>query len=1365
MANKKDENMVKYKSLILNNFTIVAIFLFSHLFCENSSAQHYNYAFEHFTQEDGLSNNQVQSIFQDKRGILWFGTSQGISRFDGYKFNILQNNDSDSLTLRGNLVRCIYENKNGDLFVGTENGGLNVFNREKENFSHPFDLFPALNLSQRSVNCIEEDEENHLWLGTNQGILLYKNNGELIEIKPFEGDSKKKFDDSFVRAIALSGNGDIWLGTHQGVFIYDRKLNIVSPFELPLPASRNAEIWELLIDKAGRIWIGTYDNGAFLVSENKEIIDHIIPFPENERSRTVRAITPDANDNFWFGTRGGLFVYRIGEGIIATYRHEERENKSIVGNSVLDIFHDNKGDTWIGTRNGISFLVHSKQVFRNFRAMPNDNNYLNSSEVYAFMHSENGEIWIGTEDGGINIYNPQTRQFTYITHNPDDPNSISSDCIKAFMDDGKESVWVGTFRGGINIIDKKSKKIKRVYRSNPSVANSLKDNRVWDIIRDSDNNIWVATNSGLNLYNPQTDDFTRMSFLPDNTQVNWIREDSSGEFWLGLKDEMVIFSKKGEIINRFNEQSRAFLEDSEGRFWITTIDKGVAQYDKTIGVINYYGEKQGVANNQTLCILEDANRLLWISTTHGLTRFDPATDTFHTFSARDGLQNDQFNYGAAINLPDGSLLFGGVSGCNIFDPREVRVDDYQASVILTDLRIFNRSIPIEDGKKAILTKSITETESIVLPFSKNVITVEFAALNYVNRQFNLYSHYLQGFDKEWSDPSAGRSVTYTNLDPGDYTLYIRNYLPDGRGKSTSLNIKILPPYWKTWWFKILIVIAILGIVLALVMFVLMREKLKNEITIEKIKAKKLHEFDMMKLRFFTNISHEIRTPLTLILGPLEKLKNGKAKPGEEERMIEIMYRNASQLDRLINQILDFRKIETGNLTLEFANGELTTFFRDMVSSFNHLVEQKEIELNFICHTEQIFVKFDADKLSKIVNNLISNAIKYTEQGGKIDVTLSVADETSHEDTSDLQSKKVISIAVTDTGKGIEEKNLDKIFNRFFQPDSKGEVVGTGIGLALTKELVKLHGGKIFVESELGKGSTFTVLLPYVESSSDFWTEPVSNSAAATVSADDESQTETGQMGRRVLLIVEDNEDMRTFIRLHFESTFKIIEAANGEEGWKSALKYIPDIIISDVMMPAMDGHELLKKIKTDGRTSHIPVILLTALGSKEHKLEGLSTGADDYITKPFDVAILQTKVENIFSIRQSLKQKYLSEITLQPKNIMITLPEERFLKKAIEIVEENMADADFDIEQFAAQIGVSKTQLYRKLHALTDMTVKEFVRDIRLKRAAQLLLQQGMSISEVAYAVGFKDLSHFRKSFRQEFGMNASDYVKRGNEK
>lgn len=1317
--------------------------------------------FDIFTQEEGLPNNQIQCIFQDSKGWMWIGTSQGLSRFDGYSFvNFLPESD-DSLSLQGNLIRVIKEDTSGNLLIGTENGGLNVFNREKETFSHPFELIPGLRHRDISVNDIIVGEDGRCWLATDYNVLIYESTGSIETLAPGNSDSTISLSGNYCRKIEFDRNGTLWIGTNIGLFNYMPEEDRLQLFPLPFKEFQNKEIWEIYLDDEGLVWVGTYAAGLFIIDPSQGKILKNEVNPEIDRSETVRSVSKGAFGEYWIGTRGGLFRYSKASGFTEYYKNSFLEPNSLSNNSVWAILTDAEGETWFGTRGGLNLLAKRKQAFQNYSALPGNNNYLNSSIVYALWIDKKDNIWIGTEDGGINIFDPTTKQYSYITSDDKKPYAISQNCIKAFLEhEGK--LFVTTFLGGLNVIDLQSREVRQ-YMSDNNLAGSISDNRVWDLCIDMDQQIWIATSRGVDRFEYQTHKFIHYPQLCGNEHVQWIETDTHGNIWMGSIDEIVVYSHDMNVIKRYDERSRSMFEDSKNRIWIATEDKGLALYSIDEGPQKYYGHEQGLANRQALCVLEDNNMNLWISTLNGLSKFDPSTEVFQSFTTSDGLGNNQFCYGAACKSRSGELLFGSLSGFDLIEPKEIHPEDADVPLVFTDLKIFNQSVSIGDEEQDVLKKSISESKKLVLTSKQDVFTLEFAALNFVNSENNFYTYKLDGLFREWITPSHDRLASFTNLNPGNYTLRVKRILMENgaESKELTLNIVVLPPFWKTGWFIAIIFMLLLFMVYILVRFFINREKIKNQLVLEKINARKLHEVDMLKLKFFTNISHEIRTPLTLILGPLEKMLNGQHLNDELRENLKMMHRNAQNLNRLMTQLIDFRKLQSGNLRLDLTEADIVSFIRNIVNSFSSLASDKEIRLTFTSLKKQLFVSFDADKIEKILNNLLSNAFKYTESNGSISVNLSLifdSDEDSFSDEDD--ERPFIEISIKDTGKGIQSNNLDKIFGRFFQSGDGDKNAGVGIGLALVKELVELHKGKIFVTSKPGKGTKFTIRIPSnIAQEVNISREDTNPATSIEKQIPYDEEVMMDDYASPVMLIVEDNMDVRQFIRTHFHSLYKIIEANNGAEGLKLATESIPDIIISDIIMPNMDGYELCKRLKNDERTSHIPILLLTAMHSKEHELKGLATGANDYITKPFDIFVLQAKIDNLLSIRDSMKERFASTVILEPTNVVITSPDERFLKKAIDVVEVNISDSELDIEGFAQKVGVSRMQLYRKLHALTNMTVKEFIRHIRLKRATQLLVQKKLNISEIAYEVGFKDLSHFRKCFKREYGVSAKEYI------
>ncbi len=763
-----------------------------------------NLSFDLYSQEHGLSNNQIHCVLQDKKGWVWIGTSQGVCRFDGYRFTVFKNDPDDSTSLKGSLVRTIFEDHLGQLWIGTENGGLNKFDREKECFQQLFYKGEQAPLRNVSVASIQEDGQGNLWIGTENSLFRMDRKGMLHTINP----SNLPAFSEFFRVIRLDDLGRIWIGTNRGLLLYHPETNLVEVVKIGALGS-SEEIWEILPEKNGTVWVGTYASGLFAVNATTLLARQVELDPDNNRSMTVRAILKDPNGKYWIGTRGGLYLYDKITGVAAKYLHDDREQKSLVNNSILCVSKDAKGNIWIGTRQGLNLLIEERINIQGFRSMQGDSRYLNNSEIYAFWLDPQGKIWIGTENGGINILDKKSGSFSYMVPQKGNPNSLSSSCIKAIEEDANGNIWVGTYLGGLNLYNRQTGTFKH-FRHDPANSNSLSDDRVWSILRDSNNDIWVGTTRGIDKYDPQSGGFIHNNNLVNGQQVNWIAEDKAHCLWIGAT-EMVIYDPKSQKITRLNESTRSLFEDSKGRFWLTTLSHGIALFSKEKGVIRYYNEKHGLANNQTLAILEDNEHFLWISTTKGLSKFDPEKERFHNFYTKSGFQNDQFTYGAACKLPSGELIFGGISGFNIFDPAKIKSSDYFAPIVFTDLKILNKSVRIEPNGNGVLSKSISETEKIELKYEQNSVELEFASFDYANIMGIQYSYFLEGFDSDWNDPSDKRLATYTNLNPGSYTFRVKTVSIDRQESNMgpSLVIIVHPPYWQTWWFRALIFLSIL----------------------------------------------------------------------------------------------------------------------------------------------------------------------------------------------------------------------------------------------------------------------------------------------------------------------------------------------------------------------------------------------------------------------------------------------------------------------------------------------------------------------------------------------------------------------------
>jgi signal transduction histidine kinase/ligand-binding sensor domain-containing protein/DNA-binding response OmpR family regulator len=1291
--------------------------------------------FDKITQNNGLSSNHVLCILQEETGWMWMGTSLGLNRYDGYQFTVYKSDVDGFGTLRGELVRCIFEDRNNRIWVGTERGGLNLFNREKEKFTH-FTFEDANIDTVFSVNCILTDVNNRLFLGTSKGVAFLNDNNqlELLPVKALNETGQPE-----VTKIYFDKKNNLWIGTLSGLFVYDFSKEKGEQKLLPETAIPQDEIHSLFFDSDNILWIGTYNSGVYTANTNSGIVKKFDSWIKFARSETVRAIQEDKQGVMWFGTRGGLVSYDKETQTFNSFLRDEDEGLSLSLNSVLSLCVDSKGDLWIGTRGGVNYRNIDKQAFVHIKASKNDDRFLNNAEIYSFYFNGT-DLLIGTESGGVNIYNTLTHRFKYLTTK----NGLSGDCVKSFVKEGND-ILIGTYQGGITIVDAKTYKVKSIFRNKKDDPNSLKDDAVWSLFKDSKNNIWVATNKGVTLYNSKTKTFTQRNDFFPNQVCYWIKEDPSGDLWFG-GDDLFIYNPAANTVRKYSERTRDFIATANNQYWLATRGHGLALFEKEKGTLRYFTESDGLCNNNIQSLRRDESGYLWISTFNGLSRLDEPNKEFTNFDVNDGLQDNQFNYGAAISQGE-RLIYGGINGINIFNPLEIRKSSFVAPIVFTGLKIFNR--PVEIGTS--IAKSINVVKQIELKSSQNVFSIEFAALSFANSQKIEYAYMLEGFDKDWVLLGTTHAATYTNLNSGKYLFRVKAYNSNKiqSPKEAKMEITIHPPFWNTWWFRLIAATAIVLFVIYLAMFYLHRAKLNNELVFEKTKARKLHEIETMKLRFFTNISHEIRTPLTLILGPLVQVLDQGNVDLDSKNKLQLVKRNADQLLKLINQLLDFRKLEAGKQNVYYEKSDIVVFIQTIVESFQSMAAEKGLQLSFSTNTNYLLTWFDNDKIQKIVNNLLSNALKFTNPPGSVAVSFALCENFS---TEDDKNRSFYAVTVKDTGVGIPQKNLMKIFERFEQGRNGENVRGSGIGLSITREFVKLMGGEIDVESEEAQGTSFTVRIPLL------FDDDVKKEENVIEKTDDIALSDKN---KKIILIAEDNKDVREYIVSNFRSEYRIVETENGKEAYEKAIKYIPDIIISDLLMPMMNGDAFCKKIKKDERTSHIPFILLTAVTSKESEKESLKAGADDYITKPFDVNILKLKVDNLLSLRDALRDKYKNDFLMQPSPVTLISPDEKFLKKAVDIIEQNISDEDYDIETFASDVGVSRMQLYRKLEALTNMTVKEFIRNIRIKRAAQLLEQNKANVSEIIYLVGFRDLAYFRKCFRDQYGTSPSEYAEK----
>ena len=814
----------------------------------------------------------------------------------------------------------------------------------------------------------------------------------------------------------------------------------------------------------------------------------------------------------------------------------------------------------------------------------------------------------------------------------------------------------------------------------------------------------------------------------------------------------------------------AIYEDSRHNLWIGTW-AGLNKFDYRTKTFKAFRKKDGLADNVVYGIIEDDEGNFWVSTNQGISKFDPVNLTVENYNTADGLQAQEFIRGSFLKSKSGEFFFGGVNGFNSFFPNEIADNPNVPPVYITDFWIYN-DLMKPGVPHSPLEANITETKEIVLPYTQNEFSFEFAALNYSQAFKNRYAYYLEGYDKTWRDAGTQRKASYAKVPPGLYTFRVKASNNDGVWNENGAVIKIIvhPPWWKTWWAYAVYAMAIVALFLWYRQNLINRERLKNDLKLEHLELTKMQEMDKLKSYFFTNISHEFRTPLTLILSPIRDMVSGNFK-GDVKKQYQMVIRNGERLLRLINQLLDLSKLGAGSMKLKTSNLDIVQFLKPIVSAFDSLAQRSHIRFIFEHPAGAVMVYFDPDKFEKIITNLLSNAFKFTREG---EIKLSV--RTLGTNSGDDSEK--VEIAVIDSGAGIPQEYINSIFDHFYQVAHHSNAEGSGIGLSLTKELVELHKGKIIVESVEGKGSTFKVRFllgksHLKESEIDDSNGPLVSTHKIIAGFDypvlpvQQETVPAPELHAGIdlprILIVEDNNDMRGYIRQSLENNYRVLEAANGKDGLKLGLEIIPDLIISDVMMPGMDGVALCKAFKNNIYTSHIPMILLTAKADMESKLEGLETGADEYLSKPFNSYELQVRTKNLIRSREILRERFTEskKTALEPKEISITSLDEKFLKNVLQVIEKNIADSEFRVESLGKELEMDHTAVYRKIKALTGETAVEFIRNIRLKRAAQLLKQQKLTVSEVTYHVGFNDLQYFRTCFKKQFGVSPSEYMTR----
>jgi signal transduction histidine kinase/ligand-binding sensor domain-containing protein/DNA-binding response OmpR family regulator len=1315
---------------------------------------------------------------------MWFATDDGLNKFDGTQFTIYRHRAGDSTSLPANEIVTVHEDRSGNLWLGTSGGALSLYDRKKDAFIN-FPAGNADNVINSNVVLSLCSDSDKLWIGSFAGINLL--DLKTYKISKFSASGNEPFIKTTV-CLFQDSKHVMWIGTTVGLCSYDpatKKARWFVHDEANKASLTGNVVKTIMEDNKGRLWVGTTNGISMKTRSSDGFINyrHVDNAPNTISKGEVNSIALDDIGRLWIGTTNGLDIFDTETGNISNIGYDKRNVQGLADRSILTVYNDHQGIFWLGTlTGGVSKYDKNLNLFNLAQSMPFDTEGLPSSQVSCFEVSRDDRIFVGTEHGGVSLFDPKKKTFKRFNirsaANPGDGL-----VVLALKYTKKQELLIGTFGDGLIRLHPETGNYEQL-----TVSNGLASNDVFAIVEDRNQNIWLGSNgSGLVVlnadfkvtarYNPnpvRTDDMK----LPINGYIRDLLEDRNGNMWIATHGGGIAMLKTSSnqfsVYNSRNsflasDKVQSLYEDSHGNIWAGTFGGGLARFNYENKIFSSFSEQDGLANNNVYKILEDKDGKLWMSTNQGISSFDVAAKKFWNYNLHNGLQPGNFSCGSGLRAKDGQFYFGGQQGFNYFYPSGLIKNNNIPQVLFTNLKISNESVtPSEDGA---ITENISVSKEINLDYKQN-FALSFVGLNYTAPGQNQYAYKLEGFDKDWVYTGNTNTAVYTNLDPGEYVFRVRASNNDGlwNNQGSFINITVHPPFWRTTYAYIFYALAVFGILLfsrykgiQKVKLQFQREQEKMQIEQERKDAERIRELDSQKIKFLTNLSHEFRTPLSLIMSPIDSLIRSEHSE-QSFSQLHIIKRNARRLLNLVNQLLDFRKMEENELKLHPTVGEFIAFARETTDSFRDLAERKKINLVFDNHLNRLDIKFDHDKNERILFNLLSNAFKFTLEGGSITLQIKRCENNPAE-----EGRTWLCIKVCDTGVGIPADKTEKIFENFFQVTTEASILnqGTGIGLSITKEFVRMQGGTIRAESEAGKGSAFIMELPFenaelpLKELMPFGGETKlegdsTASQAASVGTNKQHEVLSTQPS---VLLVEDNDDFRIYLKDTLRTHYKIYEASNGKEGWQKALAEHPQLIVSDVSMPYMDGIELCKKIKSDKRTNHIPVILLTALADDGHQLKGLEYGANDYITKPFNCEMLNAKVQNLLTLNDSLKNTYLKQIKVLSPETVIESEDEKLLSDIIVYLEEHLTDTQLSVEGLSRHIGKSRSSLYTKILELTGETPVEFIRSVKLDKAAVLLEKSDMNIAQIAYSAGFATPNYFAKSFKAKFNMLPSEYV------
>jgi signal transduction histidine kinase/ligand-binding sensor domain-containing protein/DNA-binding response OmpR family regulator len=1411
--------------------TKYGLFLLSGLFLwisEITYAQSNRFIFEHYSAKNGLIHDLIEYVYIDSEGYVWLAQINGLQQFDGFDFVKYSFTPGDSNAISDNFITSIYEDHIGNIWIGTFSNGLEMFDKKKEVFHH-FRHDPknhntiSSNNIPRGKKVITQDKFGNLWVNTDHG--LNKINLSTKAIDRFYGDFEGQL-------LYDSSEHVLWIAYKKL-----KKFNLsdykLETFEVKQITENNAIITSILIDQSGLLWLGSGSGLTVFNKSENEILsaDQYLTsanafFQDYEWTHNpIKSLYRDYRGYIWMGMEESLYRLNPADGTFRIFKHETGNQSSLIDGEITGVYGSRKGVIWITYLNkGISKVNIQTKKFDHYKHDPNNQNSLSGNTVRSVFLDRKGHLWVGTYNNGLNrLKDQKAADIVYYMHEPGNDRSLSSNYITSAFVDSRDRLWVGTFENGLCYAD-------NIYESEELSFNRFKTEDTFEVhefTEDENGRIWISTQKGFYIFDPVTKNFNRYGSSPN--QLSLVKEiniqsiyiEPPNIFWLAtwnkglcklvINSDSLLHSVTGRdsivIYDRIMDLDHSIIDnrfiniysDRKGNIWLGSNANGLIKVIEDNDSLNFikYDMNKGAPDNSVFGIAGDKDGNIWISTGNGIGKFDPETENFINYHESDGLQSNVFMWDASFQSPDDKIFFGGINGLNAFYPDSIIDNQSKAKVFISKLIIHNKEVQIGDeiNGRQILNKSIRFADKIVLTSNEPVFSLEFIALDNINPKENIYAYQLEGFDNDWNYAASNRRyVTYTNLDPDEYVFKVKATNSDGywNEEPASLIIVIKPPVWKTWWAYIMYIVAFLGLLYLLQWEILKFDRLKHKLQLEELRHEKDNELSTLKLNFFTNLSHEFRTPLTLILGPVQSLLNTNETSNRVRHQLEIVDKNAKRLLKITNQLLKFRKQDFDKLQIKAAKGNIVKFIQEIALAFRHHAQLRQID--FSCHFQdkKILIWFDRDKMEIVLFNILSNAFKFTQQKGKIDIlvkksngqqdVVKVPDGYASAAFGQLPDtcNEWVEIRVKDNGCGISTDHINNIFKRYYQVNQSDfeNLSGSGIGLEQIKNYVELHYGKIMVISREGAGTEFIFCLPvgsrHLKESekdhkfknsehTDHYRLPSDLKISIEQNALETQQKDYMNDDQPEILIIDDNPDIIIYLKEILKSEYSIIDASDGVQGFSLAVEKMPDLIISDIMMPGMDGLQLCVKLKTDIKTSHIPVTLLTARTSMIYQIEGLETGADDYITKPFDERTLKARIRNLIASRKKFRELFSQEFIIKPKDITITTPDERFLDQVIRIIEENISDPEYNVEKLSRDVGMSHSMMYKKIVALTDLNIVEFIKRIKLQRAAQILTQSKISISDVSYEVGFTDPKYFSKCFQKQFMVTPTEFIAKTN--